>query len=172
MIVSNSVSPWWNRLESVLFGRGELAWLLLEPDTGLDHCPRILLSCFRGRTSDVHAPFFVFAFPELTRSFKGNNSTQGGSGGRRAIRTVFNFPSHLQSPSKRIVSFLNLAALYWVGPVRPIFPFPVRPPMSPPENANNHSRKIKAHSRNTRQPFRGTLLEGHANWRAEEALFI
>ena len=30
---------------------GELAWLFLEPDKGLDHCPRILLSCFRARTS-------------------------------------------------------------------------------------------------------------------------
>ena len=29
----------------------ELAWLFLEPDTGLDHCPRILLSCFRARAS-------------------------------------------------------------------------------------------------------------------------
>ena len=30
---------------------GKLAWLFIEPDTGLDHCPRILLSCFRARTS-------------------------------------------------------------------------------------------------------------------------
>ena len=30
---------------------GELAWLFLEPDTGLHHCPRILLLCFRSRTS-------------------------------------------------------------------------------------------------------------------------
>ena len=29
---------------------GEPAWLFLEPDTGLDHWPRILLSCFRART--------------------------------------------------------------------------------------------------------------------------
>ena len=29
-----------------------LAWLFLEPDAGLlDHCPRILLSCFRAKTS-------------------------------------------------------------------------------------------------------------------------
>ena len=32
---------------------GELAWLFLEPDTGLNHCPRILPSCFRARTSDL-----------------------------------------------------------------------------------------------------------------------
>ena len=31
---------------------GGLTWLLLEPDTGLDHCTRILLSCFRARISD------------------------------------------------------------------------------------------------------------------------
>ena len=31
--------------------RGELAKLFLELDTGLDHCLRILLSCFRARTS-------------------------------------------------------------------------------------------------------------------------
>ena len=31
---------------------GELDWLLLEPDTGLDRCPRILLLCFRARTSE------------------------------------------------------------------------------------------------------------------------
>ena len=29
----------------------ELAWHFLEPDTWLDHCLRILLSCFRARTS-------------------------------------------------------------------------------------------------------------------------
>ena len=28
-----------------------MAWLFLEPDTRLDHCPRILLSCFRARNS-------------------------------------------------------------------------------------------------------------------------
>ena len=30
---------------------GKLAWLFLGPDSGLDHCPIILLSCFRARTS-------------------------------------------------------------------------------------------------------------------------
>ena len=30
---------------------GEVTWLFLEPDTGLDHCPRDPLSCFRARTS-------------------------------------------------------------------------------------------------------------------------
>ena len=30
---------------------GELVWLFLEPDTGLGHCPSILLSCFKARTS-------------------------------------------------------------------------------------------------------------------------
>ena len=34
------------------WGHGELVWHFLEPDTGLDHCPRILLSCFRARISD------------------------------------------------------------------------------------------------------------------------
>ena len=34
----------------------ELAWLFLEPDTGLDHCPRILLSCFRARISAFVRP--------------------------------------------------------------------------------------------------------------------
>ena len=29
----------------------KLAWLFLEPDTRLDHCLRILLVCFRARTS-------------------------------------------------------------------------------------------------------------------------
>ena len=33
-------------------GHGELAWLFYEPDRGLDHSPRILLSCFRARTSE------------------------------------------------------------------------------------------------------------------------
>ena len=33
---------------------GELSWLFLEPDAGLSHCPRILLSCFRARTSVRH----------------------------------------------------------------------------------------------------------------------
>ena len=37
---------------------GELAWLSLEPDTGLDNCPRILLSCFRARTSVCSAAIF------------------------------------------------------------------------------------------------------------------
>ena len=30
---------------------GELAWLFLEPGRGLDHGPRILLSCFKARIS-------------------------------------------------------------------------------------------------------------------------
>ena len=30
---------------------GELAWLFREPNTGLDGCPIILLSCFRASTS-------------------------------------------------------------------------------------------------------------------------
>ena len=49
---SDMVSQLWNRLDSVLFGpwRTGLA-LLNQIDTGLDHCPRILLSCFRARTS-------------------------------------------------------------------------------------------------------------------------
>ena len=34
----------------MLFGQR----LFLEPDTWLDHCPRILLSCSRARTSDLH----------------------------------------------------------------------------------------------------------------------
>ena len=29
----------------------ELTWFFPDPDTGLDHCPRILLLCFRTRTS-------------------------------------------------------------------------------------------------------------------------
>ena len=29
----------------------KLTWLFLEPDTRLDHCLRILLVCFRARTS-------------------------------------------------------------------------------------------------------------------------
>ena len=34
---------------------GELAWLFIEPHTGLDHCPRILLSYLRARISgDLH----------------------------------------------------------------------------------------------------------------------
>ena len=41
---------------------GELAWFFLEPDIGLDHCPRILLSCFRARTSgDMQARVVVMA---------------------------------------------------------------------------------------------------------------
>ena len=32
---------------------GELAWLFHEPHTGLGHCPRILLSCFRARISGL-----------------------------------------------------------------------------------------------------------------------
>ena len=37
--------------------RGDLAWFFLEPDTGLDHCLRILLSCFRSRTSGAWSSF-------------------------------------------------------------------------------------------------------------------
>ena len=41
-----------SKMEQVrLLAHGELAWLFLEPDTGLDHCLRILLSCFTARTS-------------------------------------------------------------------------------------------------------------------------
>ena len=41
---------------------GELVWLFLEPDTGLDHCQRILLSCFRARTSNLQATLSVQKF--------------------------------------------------------------------------------------------------------------
>ena len=48
---SNSVSAF-SMMEQVrLCAVWKLAYLLLEPDTGLDHCPRILLSCLRARTS-------------------------------------------------------------------------------------------------------------------------
>ena len=46
---------------------GELAWLFLELDTGLDHCPRIVLSCFRARTSsgDADTDFAsIFTIPD------------------------------------------------------------------------------------------------------------
>ena len=47
--------------------QGELAWLFLEPDTGLDHCPRILLSCFRARTSAVIIPTTRLFLPASPR---------------------------------------------------------------------------------------------------------
>ena len=37
----------------------ELAWLILEPDTRLEHCPRILLSCFRARISGSNSDHFI-----------------------------------------------------------------------------------------------------------------
>ena len=44
----HEVSSLWNRLNSVwLMGN----WLGSSSDTGFDHCPRILLSCFRARKS-------------------------------------------------------------------------------------------------------------------------
>ena len=46
---------------------GELAWLFLEPDTGLDHCPRILLQRFRARTSASNRYLFALltSSPEI-----------------------------------------------------------------------------------------------------------
>ena len=36
---------------------GELALLFLEPDAGVDHCPRIPLSCFRARTCGLRCTY-------------------------------------------------------------------------------------------------------------------
>ena len=45
-----------NRSTTSCLAHGELAWLFsLEPDTVLDHCPRIQLSSFRARTSSRKA---------------------------------------------------------------------------------------------------------------------
>ena len=57
-ILENSSNPVYGfcMLEQVrlcCFAHGELAWLFLDPDTWLDDCPKILLSCFRARTSAV-----------------------------------------------------------------------------------------------------------------------
>jgi len=60
----HEVSSLWNRLNSVwLMGN----WLGSSSDTGLDHCPRILLSCFRARTSDC-SPFAHYKVHPLTHS--------------------------------------------------------------------------------------------------------
>ena len=49
------VYPYWNRLYTLCYlAHGELAWLFLEPDTGLNHCPRIRLTCFEARSSGFH----------------------------------------------------------------------------------------------------------------------
>ena len=37
----------------MLFNPWRTDWAFLEPDTGLDHCPRILLLCFTARISAV-----------------------------------------------------------------------------------------------------------------------
>ena len=42
-----------------------LACLFLEPHTGVEHCPIIVLSCFRARTSGWKGPFY------LERPFEG-----------------------------------------------------------------------------------------------------
>ena len=63
------VSPRWNRLGSVMFGRRSTGLALpsfLEPDTGLAHCPRILLLCFRGRISDGRKDKKLFLARNLT----------------------------------------------------------------------------------------------------------
>ena len=38
------------------FAQGELTWLVMEPQTGLEDCLKILLSCFRARTSEQQSP--------------------------------------------------------------------------------------------------------------------
>ena len=44
----------------------KLAWLFLEPDTGFNHCPRTLLSCFRAMISvPVHADVGVDLLHDL-----------------------------------------------------------------------------------------------------------
>ena len=50
---------------------GELAWLFLEPDTRLFNCPRILLSCFRVRTSDQDGERDLGARLKGSRKFEG-----------------------------------------------------------------------------------------------------
>ena len=55
------------------WAHGELAWLFLEPDTGLDHCPRILLSYFRGRTSRfIPLPCLILGLLELRVLWQGS----------------------------------------------------------------------------------------------------
>ena len=48
------ISPWLGQLGSVLFGPWRTGLAL--PWTGMDYCPRILLSCFRAKTSPPHSP--------------------------------------------------------------------------------------------------------------------
>ena len=67
----------------MLFGPWR-TWLSLEPDTGLDHCPRILLSCFRARISASCAtPSLIFKFPSTAVNLTGarrRRRSYGGSG--------------------------------------------------------------------------------------------
>ena len=49
----------------MLFGQRRTGLALLEPDAGLDHCPRILLSCFRAGTS-VSPPAVSFLHVNLS----------------------------------------------------------------------------------------------------------
>ena len=60
--------------------RRELAWLFLEPDTGMDNCPRILLSCLRAWTSAL--PHFL---PLNTLSRSRSRCSVIGKAQRRAL---------------------------------------------------------------------------------------
>ena len=63
---------------------GDLDWIFPEPDTGLDHCLRILLLCFRARTS-VHLPMSSTSYFFTQIPYK---VPEGESQGRDESRAV------------------------------------------------------------------------------------
>ena len=54
---------------------GEQAWHYLEPDTGLDHCQIMLLSCFGARISAMYGVTTKALVPEMALlSGRGNHT--------------------------------------------------------------------------------------------------
>ena len=45
-----------SHLSMVQTAQGRTCYIMEKPHTGLDKCPRILLSCFRARNSDCRGP--------------------------------------------------------------------------------------------------------------------
>ena len=108
---------------------GELAWLFHEPHTGLDHCPRILLSCFRSGTSGEAASCNLSAELVLKRTQEGG----GGFSWCVSASPTWSSFSFLWGVTFRLLGSIKIASqmeklgggrgrrrrpVLWVGPVR------------------------------------------------------
>ena len=113
------VSPWWNRLCSVLVGPGELAWLFHEPQTGWECCRHALEkgclpSSIHSRLSQSASETVPFlACPRRPRE---GEKTHGGrkEGNRLATNERTNDAATFSFPSAFCI-LIYLITIHWRG---------------------------------------------------------